>query len=153
MNDEFFWLAGLLEGEGSFGRGPSSQPNLPHISVQMTDEDVIQRVSSIWGVRYFKHSPPVAHYKPCFAAKIRGEKAVEWMIRLRPHMGTRRQSQIDKAVSSYQVVPSYSQEHPTFSRKRVLELHAEGLTYRAIASRMGCHHSLIGKILNRSMPG
>ena len=153
MNDEFFWLAGLLEGEGCFGNGPPSQPNLPHISIQMTDEDVIRRVASIWGVSYFKHRPRLAHHKPCFATKIRGEKAVEWMIRLRPHMGVRRQSQIDKAVASYRVIPSYNQEHPTFSRGRMRQLRAEGLTYRAIAARMGCHHSLVGKILNRTMPG
>ena len=43
--DEFFWLVGLLEGEGSFMPAPPSEPTRPRISIQMTDEDVLSRVA------------------------------------------------------------------------------------------------------------
>ena len=49
---DLYWLAGLLEGEGSFMRGPPSRPNMPAIAIQMTDEDVIQRVAQLWAVCY-----------------------------------------------------------------------------------------------------
>ena len=34
---ELHWLAGLLEGEGTFMTGPPSSPGLPVIAVNMTD--------------------------------------------------------------------------------------------------------------------
>ncbi len=43
---ELHWLAGLLEGEGSFMVGPPSDPRRPAIAVQMTDEDVMRRIES-----------------------------------------------------------------------------------------------------------
>jgi len=43
---DFYWLCGLLEGEGSFMKGPPSRPQYPVISMCSTDEDVMQRVSS-----------------------------------------------------------------------------------------------------------
>jgi hypothetical protein len=41
------WLAGIIEGEGTFGRKghPAGQ-----VRVQMTDEDVIDRLHSLTGV-------------------------------------------------------------------------------------------------------
>ncbi len=51
--DEFFWLVGLLEGEGSFMPGPPSEATRPRISIQMTDENVIRRVARIFGKKYF----------------------------------------------------------------------------------------------------
>jgi hypothetical protein len=51
--DEFTlaWLAGLLEGEGSFSRGLPSNPTKPIISLHMVDEDVVARVAAIWESR------------------------------------------------------------------------------------------------------
>ncbi len=46
------WLAGLLEGEGSFLKPPPSAPNTPRITLQMTDEDVVQRVQEIFDLTY-----------------------------------------------------------------------------------------------------
>lgn len=44
-----YWLAGLLEGEGSFLKGPPSAPRYPVLSLQMTDEDVVARVAAMLG--------------------------------------------------------------------------------------------------------
>ena len=45
---ELHWLAGLLEGEGSFMTGPPSSPGLPVIAVNMTDHDVMARIGQIF---------------------------------------------------------------------------------------------------------
>jgi hypothetical protein len=45
---ELHWLAGLLEGEGSFMVGPPSSPGLPVIAVNMTDNDVMARIGRIF---------------------------------------------------------------------------------------------------------
>jgi hypothetical protein len=47
--DEIFWLAGLLEAEGSFVAAPPSDPKRPRISLAMTDADIVERVSRLFG--------------------------------------------------------------------------------------------------------
>lgn len=37
------WVAGLLEGEGTFLAPPPSSPNQPRLRVQMTDRDIVDR--------------------------------------------------------------------------------------------------------------
>lgn len=47
-NNDLYWLAGILEGEGSFMKGPPSAPNSPVVSCNMTDLDVIEKISKIF---------------------------------------------------------------------------------------------------------
>ena len=98
------WLAGYLEGEGSFMKGSPSTPNQPIIMVSSTDEDVIRKVAGIFGRSYHKASEQrsVGHgWKQAYAVRLRGSKAVELMTLLLPLMGYRRRSQIQKALDSY----------------------------------------------------
>ena len=97
------WLAGLLEGEGSFVHGPPSAPNSPRISVQMTDEDVVRRVSTLFGLRFVSKTTAKRNpaWKTAYSVLLKGRRAVALMIRLRPLMGERRRAQIDKAVIHY----------------------------------------------------
>ena len=44
------WLAGLLEGEGTFLVGGRRAPNQPSIQIGMVDNDIIGRVADIFGV-------------------------------------------------------------------------------------------------------
>jgi hypothetical protein len=46
---ELYWLAGLLEGEGSFVKGPPSRPNCPIVQLAMTDGDVVERAARLLG--------------------------------------------------------------------------------------------------------
>jgi hypothetical protein len=46
---DFYWLVGLLEGEGSFIA--ATQTHQEMIRVEMTDADVVQRVATLFGVR------------------------------------------------------------------------------------------------------
>ena len=94
-----YWLAGLLEGEGTFGAGPSSKPRSPVIAVVMTDRDVIERVGRMWDRAVTTVKPRKVHHKVAFATRIRGAPAASWMLGIRPLLGTRRQAQIDKALA------------------------------------------------------
>lgn len=96
---ELAWLAGLLEGEGSFLRPPPSDLKRPRISIEMTDEDVMQRVADLVGLKLVRPRIRQVHWKPSFRLAIRGPKAVDLMKRLYPLMGKRRQEQIDQALS------------------------------------------------------
>jgi hypothetical protein len=105
MNDpDFYWLAGLLEGEGSFLAGPPSAPNSLRIALTMTDEDVVARVAALWGVAYHEvrqQRSRVMGWKPNYYVHLRGKPAVELMEQLLPFMGERRQQQIRRALESY----------------------------------------------------
>lgn len=48
---EFVWLAGWLEGEGSFLAPPPSSPKLPRISAHSRDRDVMCEVGGLLGVK------------------------------------------------------------------------------------------------------
>jgi hypothetical protein len=93
------WLAGLLEGEGSFLRPIPSDPARPIISCRMTDLDVVQRVSIAFGTAVQANDK--GRHKTEFATALKGFRAVSLMRSLRPMMGKRRQTAIDRAIRDY----------------------------------------------------
>lgn len=96
---ELAWLAGLLEGEGAFIAATARYPVC--LSLNMTDADVVDRVAAWWRVAVSRPTIQKKHYKQSFRCMIRGERAVEWMRRLRPFMGERRTQAIDAAIRSH----------------------------------------------------
>jgi hypothetical protein len=93
------WLAGILEGEGSFLKPIPSAPASPIVSCRMTDLDVVARVAAAFGTSI--QSNDKGPHKREFATLIRGARAVELMQILRPMMSARRQAAIDRALSGY----------------------------------------------------
>ena len=136
------WLAGLLEGEGSFLSGPPSKPNLPRISIHMADLDVLQKVGALFGVSVFAQKQrPAPHHEVIYSCLLIGSRAVALMVQLRPLMGMRRQAQIDKALASYKAPKS--KIYPTVAQ--ILE-HVDCST-NAIAHHYGVSHSYVTKLL------
>ena len=97
--EDLLWMAGLLEGEGSFivrrKKGAAIQCN-------MTDEDVLLKLAQCAGV-----GNVTGPYEP--SGKSSRRKVWAWGVRrclevealmraLRPYMGRRRQAQIDVAL-------------------------------------------------------
>jgi hypothetical protein len=106
---EIAWLAGLLEGEGSFLPAPPSSPGTPRIQMQSTDEDVVAKVARLFHVSYHqKHvagtvsNTGITHRKDSYTVAVRGSRAIYLMQRLRPLMGTRRKQQIEQSLSAYE---------------------------------------------------
>lgn len=97
----FYWLAGLLEGEGSFQIASPSAPNMPKLTLTMTDADVVTRVAAIFGVKPQQYARTGGHYKLAHMATLRGSRAVLLMGELHPLMSARRQQQINKALAGY----------------------------------------------------
>ncbi len=99
---ELAWLAGLLEGEGSFflhrtrPSGAKRDYYYPTIVVTMTDADVIQRAARAMecpsAVRTI--APAGVSKKTGYRAVLRGAAAVRLMRALLPMMGVRRSSKI-----------------------------------------------------------
>ncbi len=99
---ELCWLAGWLEGEGSFLAPPPSDPRRPRVAGESRDEDVIGEVARLIGVTPTRRTDPRGLEKgwsPLFKALRRGSRAVILMHAIKPLMGERRQAQIDRALS------------------------------------------------------
>ena len=104
--EEFFWLVGLLEGEGYFCKPLPSNPNNPMVGFETTDEDTAAMVSQLWGRKTTKrqrYNPrdSIKHCKPIYILRMVGNDAVEMMKTFRPHMSARRQTQIDRAINDF----------------------------------------------------
>jgi len=96
------WLAGLLEGEGTFGATTGHGHTYPAISVEMTSRDVVDRAARILAAPSVTAvEPDNAGWTVTYRAAIAGAAAVTWMQRLRPLMGARRGAAIDDALDRY----------------------------------------------------
>jgi hypothetical protein len=98
---ELYWLAGWLEGEGSFLKPPPSSPRAARISASCCDEDVIREVARILGVAPGgERSPRNARWAPIWRVLLTGGRAVSIMRAVEPVMGARRQRQIREAIEA-----------------------------------------------------
>ena len=134
-NADLHWLAGLLEGEGSFLTGPPSAPRYPVLALQMTDQDVVARVAVMFGRKLGRWQSRHAREQPVFLVRITGAKAVAWMTALRPLMGQRRRAPIDRAVASHAPTPTAQLDDAR--AHQALTLLATGSTVREVAERFG----------------
>lgn len=93
------WLAGLLEGEGSFLAGTAARRS-PAIELEMADEQIVRRAARLLGVRVTSriraNRPNSAQ---SFRFRVSGPRAAHLMWVLRPYLGRRRQRQIADAVT------------------------------------------------------
>lgn len=150
-----YWMAGLLEGEGSFLQGPPSTRNQPRIQIQMTDKDILEKVAKLWGVKVrgpYTPSNPKPHWKHHYTLVKKGTPAIEWMQQLRPLMGERRQGQIDAAIGSY--VDKRGPNHPNvkLTVEQVREIRrrlAEGERLTKLAAEFSVDKGLIWQIKAR----
>lgn len=103
------WLAGLLEGEGTFfmqkGHKNGVCYQYPIIVVSMTDEDVIDRVAYLFGTSSHKESQRYyadlgVSRKPSWRASAAGTRAVSLMQSLLPWMGKRRGEKIKELLKT-----------------------------------------------------
>ena len=100
---ELSWLAGWLEGEGSFLAPPPSDPRRARVTGVTRDLDVIGRVARILGVTPTHEARDRSRergWSPLFRILCRGSRAVELMNAIEPIMGTRRRAQIRRALSA-----------------------------------------------------
>jgi hypothetical protein len=134
-SDELHWIAGLLEGEGTFFPGSPSAPRYPVLALQMNDEDVVLRVATMFGRKPIRSRPRKSHWRPTFHVRITGTKAVAWMVAIHPLMGERRRAQIARAVASHDPKPQALLDEQ--SAGEALALLADGATVREVADRFG----------------
>lgn len=97
----FFWLVGLLEGEGSFLKPSPSKPNEPKVDIEMKDLDAIRRVAALFGVTYRVRDRHRENTSITYHVRLAGTRAVQLMWAVRPYVCVRRREQIDRAVAHF----------------------------------------------------
>jgi hypothetical protein len=95
--DDLIWLAGLLEGEGTFDL---QRRRYPRIRLAMTDRDVVGRAATLMGTKV-RLSLRQAPNKPTWHAEVQGPRAVSLMEALLPHMGARRSQAIATILADH----------------------------------------------------
>jgi hypothetical protein len=132
---DLHWLAGLLEGEGSFFPGPPSSPHLPVAQISMADQDVMARVGRLFGRQIVTVVPRQQHWQTIYFVRVTGSKAVAWMKALRPLLGKRRREQVDRALASY--APRSRQLLDDIRAREALKLLATGTSVKEVAASFG----------------
>jgi hypothetical protein len=100
------WLAGLLEGEGSFGIQSASPPRGSKVALNMTDRDIVQRAAELMDGPMYPPRRPAMHgsvvgRKFTYATHIYGPKAIAVMMTVYSFMGARRKAKIRAALSAW----------------------------------------------------
>lgn len=96
---ESAWVAGLLEGEGTFTFKRSQSP---FVRVVMTDRDVIHRLSAITGVgRVVSIMPRASHHKLTWAWTVQARDHIATLLlQVSPLMHERRRSAIMRQLDA-----------------------------------------------------
>ena len=117
-SQQIAWLAGLLEGEGSFMWAKTS----PCVAIQMTDRDVLERAAKIMAAKVWSPYKPKGKpsYKPIFTIRIFGIQAIQWMMTVYRFMGERRRIKIAAVIKLWRDSdhpPRASRNTPQFAAR------------------------------------
>jgi len=100
---EIAWAAGLIEGEGTVcvkGSGGL------YVGVSMTDEDVVRKIHSIAGIGTVNMCKKKENRKQVWVWRAgKRSEVIAFIKKIRPYMGARRTSAIDKVFA-------HDMEHP-----------------------------------------
>lgn len=101
------WLAGLLEGEGSFGFYPKGKRGSPRIWIGMCDRDVIERCRKVMGGKsgIFERQPH-ARAKTNHVFSVCGVRAAGWAMTLYPLLGERRRAAVRAMLAEWRERPA-----------------------------------------------
>ena len=108
--DNVLWLAGWLEGEGSFTTSEvgSKHGKFCQITAGSIDHDTALHATQLLdGKIYGPYQYPcrlTKNRKPMWQVRVAGTLAASWMMILFPFMGTRRQKQIKSCLAGWRAL-------------------------------------------------
>lgn len=96
--DKINYLAGLLEGEGSFGFY-----DCPVIQLVMTDYDIVAKARNLMcpGVRIREQDRKEENHSIKYHLHFSGSLAIQWMMTLYHLMGSRRKAKIRTVIAQW----------------------------------------------------
>lgn len=143
---EVAWLAGLLEGEGSFamtGRSIS-------IVVNMIDQDIIERAATLLeGYVYgpIRSASVPSHHQPIWRAQVKGPNAAGWMMTIYRLLGSRRRSQVARALTDWRAM-RYVRISPVIERSIIEAWDAGCRTKLHLARRFRVSRGTVYRVLS-----
>lgn len=105
---DFAWIAGLCEGEATFGidyRGKtkykkSTVPEPPYLKIAMVDEDVIQRFAKLVNKNVISPKRKTVTGKTVYIVHVGDRGTQSYLLpKIYPWMGTRRKQQIKQNLN------------------------------------------------------
>jgi hypothetical protein len=110
---EFYWLIGILEGEGSFMK-PAPSLKSPRVVVTMKDKDVVDRCGKILklktSIQRMREKNP--RHSDVYRVCLGGRRAIALMEAIYPHMSKRRKVQIENALGRQDMNSNLSRVDP-----------------------------------------
>lgn len=128
-SQDLAWLAGIVEGEGSFGYHGGS----PVVQLTMTDADIVHRAATLMHVKSQRMQGRKDGYKATTRCVVHGTRAIAVMMTLYAFMGQRRRARIREILSAWRAssrTPRAPKDLPRFMAR----CHPE----RTIAARGLC---------------
>lgn len=106
------WIAGILEGEGTFSCLDNG--TAPLIKIAMVDRDVIDRVAEILDYNGTISEDITSSYKPIFTIQLYGNSAIQWMMTIYCLMGQRRKEKIRSILTLWKY---YERQYRTICKR------------------------------------
>lgn len=108
------WLAGLFEGEGSFGLEKGRNPR---IQLASTDRDVVEKAACKLGLSvlgpYDNSKRLTPNTKPLWVISSGGATAAGLMMSIYPFMGLRRRERIKQVLTTWKTLPAPQKRYIT----------------------------------------
>ena len=106
-SDKEAYYAGIIDGEGYISyettrRKKNVKYQIPSISVEMSDLDVVQNIHSFFKCgSVFTIKPRESHHKFTYRWRARGKAAVNIFFKIYTFLSLRRKNKIDKVLKMY----------------------------------------------------
>ena len=103
-NTQLLYLAGVFEGEGTYGIWKQGGRNILNfiLKVKMTDKDVVQRFAEYCNYgNVLAEKPQTEKHKVGWVWKITGPRALNFASEMFPYLGQRRSAKLLECLSLY----------------------------------------------------
>lgn len=137
------WAAGLFEGEGCIHNRSSHSIA---VSINMTDLDVLEKISSIYDGKVTPLKTRQEHWKPSWIWCLYGGNARDFLLDIMPYLGARRTERASKALDRYSSMQDHREEKMALRRK-ILDMYDTGMyTEREVGELTGTNRSYVNSV-------
>lgn len=101
--EKIIFLAGVFDGEGSFGSWSTGKgrKRVIALGVETTDEDMVKRFHDVFGGLFYKRAKRIQGKKETWQWKMRGEPALKTLKAMIPYMCKRRKEKFYGLVEPF----------------------------------------------------
>lgn len=113
---KLIFLAGVFEGEGSFGFwGKEDKANrYLRVQIRMCDEDIVTRFTDYFKLGFITtHVPKNKKHSKSWKWTVSGEKAISVILQMIPYLGIRRQEKFKECCPLFKQLPPLQKSYST----------------------------------------